>query len=105
MPTPGSTPQDPLVLWRQLLRARGLVAAQRHLPQTRLFAEARHQLLHALEAYVESLAGRGRPIPYALRDELRLQRLTCSDDRFRAPEAGRSELTSRTPRSGPPGTR
>jgi hypothetical protein len=32
---------------------------------------------------VASLVSRGRPVPYALRDELRLHRLTCSADRYR----------------------
>lgn len=34
-------------------------------------------LVEALEAYVGSLTERGHPVPYALRDELRLQRRTC----------------------------
>ena len=38
---------------------------------------ARVELLDALEAYVESLADRGLPVPYPLRDELRLMRSTC----------------------------
>ena len=41
---------------------------------------ARAVLLEALEAYVRSLEERSHPIPYALRDELRLQRLTCATD-------------------------
>lgn len=35
---------------------------------------ARHDLVAALEAYTSCLQGLGRPVPYALRDELRLQR-------------------------------
>lgn len=68
-------------LWDQVVEARGLVASQRHLPVDRSFVGARVELLVALEAYAASLASHGRPIPYALRDDLRLQRLTCSADR------------------------
>ncbi len=35
---------------------------------------ARHVLVLALEAYTSGLEQLGRPVPYALRDELRLQR-------------------------------
>lgn len=35
---------------------------------------ARHDLVLALEAYTAYLTGVGSPVPYALRDELRLQR-------------------------------
>ena len=35
---------------------------------------ARHDLVVALEAYTSGLQRLGRPVPYALRDELRLQR-------------------------------
>lgn len=35
---------------------------------------ARHDLVTALEAYTSCLQRLGRPVPYALRDELRLQR-------------------------------
>jgi hypothetical protein len=35
---------------------------------------ARHDLVVALEAYTSCLEDMGRPVPYALRDELRLQR-------------------------------
>ncbi len=36
--------------------------------------QARHQLIEALEAYLACLAGSNSPIPYRLRDELRLNR-------------------------------
>jgi hypothetical protein len=42
---------------------------------------ARDQVLRALEAYAACLAEQRRPIPYALRDELRLLRLTSSAER------------------------
>ena len=82
-PARSRQPLDPLVLWHQVIRARGLVAQQRHQTLNRPITNARGELLAALEAYVSSLATRGRPIPYALRDELRLQRATCSSDRYR----------------------
>lgn len=64
-------------LWRAVLNARTAWAQERHLPQRGLEPIARATLLDALEAYVESLDARGYPVPYALRDELRLRRLTC----------------------------
>ncbi len=66
----------PTALWHRVLSARTALAQERHLPQRRLEPAARLALLDALEAYVKSLADRGHPVPYALRDELRLQRLT-----------------------------
>ncbi len=65
------------MLWNQVLQARELVAEQRHVPASGSGSDARMELLSALEAYVASLMSRRRPIPYALRDELRLQRATC----------------------------
>lgn len=79
---------EPADLWRQVLKARGVVTSQRHLPVRGSYAAARGELLFALEAYAESLAARGRPIPYALRDELRLNRLTSRADRYQGLEPG-----------------
>jgi hypothetical protein len=73
---------EPRMLWKQVLSARRAVARQRHVLVNSSLAAARGELLSALEAYVESLELGGRPIPYALRDELRLQRLTCPADRY-----------------------
>jgi hypothetical protein len=70
----------PTVLWEEVIRARAALADERQLTQGSA-AAARAELLRALEAYVECLSARGRPIPYAMRDELRLQRLTCPPDR------------------------
>ncbi|MCW2792617.1 MAG: hypothetical protein JWO76_1715 [Nocardioides sp.] len=70
------------------MKARGAVTRQRHLPVRGSFAAARGDLLSALEAYADSLAANGRPIPYALRDELRLHRLTCTADRYQGYEPG-----------------
>ena len=63
-------------LWNQVVSARTLVALERHSPVGSSLATARAELLVALEAYVLSLTAHGRPIPYALRDELRIGRLT-----------------------------
>jgi hypothetical protein len=76
MPTPGRFPTA-AALWNGVLSARAAWANERHLPQRGLEPNARAALLDALEAYVRSLDQRGHPVPYALRDELRLQRLTC----------------------------
>jgi hypothetical protein len=77
----------PTVLWEEVVRARAALADERQLTQGSAAAAARTELLRALEAYVESLSARGRPIPYAMRDELRLQRLTCPPDRRSTPAA------------------
>ena len=66
----------PAVLWAAVLRARADLARQRHLGQGKLDSSAQAALLEALESYVKSLLDRGHPVPYALRDELRLHRLT-----------------------------
>lgn len=59
-----------------VMRARGTILKVRGVPVTsRLdIGNARHELVLALEAYTSCLAAMGRPVPYALRDELRLQR-------------------------------
>lgn len=73
----------PAILWTEVVRAREALALQRQQPQGPSVPEARIELLYALEAYVESLEHLGRPIPYAIRDELRIQQLTCPRDRRR----------------------
>jgi hypothetical protein len=70
-------------LWNKVVRARSAVTLQRHLPRSHATVLARAELLSALEAYVECLTKHGRPIPYGLRDELRIRRLTRHDDRVR----------------------
>jgi hypothetical protein len=79
-------------LWEAVLRARAVWAQERHLPQRGSEPTARLALLDALEAYVKSLDERGHPVPYALRDELRLQRLTCLERRHVRPVTGREGL-------------
>ncbi|GAB2866338.1 hypothetical protein [Nocardioides pacificus] len=65
-------------LWEAVLQAREVLAHERTQPRSSSATEARVTLLHALEAYVDHLERHRRPIPYAIRDELRLQRLTSS---------------------------
>jgi hypothetical protein len=79
-------------LWEAVLSARAVWAHERLLPQRGSEPNARLALLDALEAYVKSLDERGRPVPYALRDELRLQRLTCRSSRHVRPMTTREEL-------------
>jgi hypothetical protein len=77
-PVPPAAPvriDEPTFLWNKVLKARTLVTAQRHLP-IRGPSIARAELLAALEAYAASLTNHRRPIPYALRDELKIRRLT-----------------------------
>jgi hypothetical protein len=79
-------------LWHAVLSARAAWARERHLPQNRLEPNARIALLDALEAYVESLDERGQPVPYELRDELRLRRLTCGPSSLVRPANPGEEL-------------
>jgi hypothetical protein len=65
-----------MFLWNKVVKARSVVTSQRRLPVGGSSSIARAALLAALEAYAVSLTNHGRPIPYALRDELRLTRLT-----------------------------
>lgn len=74
--------ETPTVLWDAVLNARAVWAQERLLPSQGSGCSARNELLYALEAYVRSLDQRGRPVPYALRDELRLVRLTTSSSRL-----------------------
>jgi hypothetical protein len=67
----------PAGLWKAVLKAHADLAHERHLSQRNLESSARVALVEALEWYVASVVERGHPVPYALRDELRLQRLTC----------------------------
>ena len=63
-------------LFRDVVRARHLVLQVRgvQLHSRADLGNARHDLVLALEAYTMGLEQLGRPVPYALRDELRLQR-------------------------------
>jgi hypothetical protein len=79
----------PARLWKAVLRARAELAHERHLNPRGLEPSARVALVAALEAYVKSLTERGHPVPYTLRDELRLQRLTCVTSRGYRPMTSR----------------
>lgn len=63
-------------LFRDVVRARHVVLQVRgvQLHNRTDLGNARHDLVLALEAYTTGLEQLGRPVPYALRDELRLQR-------------------------------
>lgn len=69
---------SPAALWAEVLTARAALAAERSRPNGWTAAtDARADLLRALETYAATLLARHRPIPYALRDEIRLrQRLS-----------------------------
>jgi hypothetical protein len=63
------------VLLNDVVRARATLAQQRRMPQNKLEPSgmARAAMLSALEAYTAALDARRLPVPYALRDELRIQ--------------------------------
>jgi hypothetical protein len=63
-------------LFGDVVRARDAVVQVRRVQLTSRadLGSARHELVVALEAYTSGLQRMGRPVPYALRDELRLQR-------------------------------
>jgi hypothetical protein len=75
-PAPPMSRLTPTELWEAVLRARIALANERHLVRHN-DGTARAVLLGALESYVTSLNERGHPVPYALRDELRLNQRTC----------------------------
>lgn len=66
------------LLWTRVEEARVALADLRcSKPNTLHDARARAECLEALQAYADCLVAQNRPVPYALRDELRLMRLTC----------------------------
>jgi hypothetical protein len=65
----------PAILWNKVVKARAVLAEQRHLPRSQSDWTARDELLSALEAYAANLTDHRRPIPRALRDELKIRRL------------------------------
>jgi len=72
-----SYPLSPLRdLLGDVVRARETIVRVRRVQLTSRadVGNARHELVLALEAYTSGLERLGRPVPYALRDELRLQR-------------------------------
>ncbi len=76
VPATPRRPGEPWFLWNQVVKARSVVASERLTPVGRSTSTARADLLSALEAYAVSLTNHRRPIPYALRDELRMMRLS-----------------------------
>jgi hypothetical protein len=73
---------DPGVLWERVVASRIALRRERSQPaNSSAHSVARDQVLRALEAYAACLAEQRRPIPYELRDELRLLRLTSSAER------------------------
>lgn len=70
-------PHRPLdLLWSELVSARDAVAEARQGPQglSNMTELARRHLVMALEAYTSELQAQKLPVPYRLRDDLRLQR-------------------------------
>lgn len=65
-----------MVLWTRVVEARAQMHRERQLPAGAAHSAARAEFLSALEGYVAALTRRGRPIPYVLRDELLVHRLT-----------------------------
>ncbi len=73
---------DPALLWERVVTCRVALRRERSQPaNSSAHSAARDNFLRALEAYADCLAEHRRPIPYALRDELRLLRLTSSAER------------------------
>lgn len=74
-----SVGSDPLlVLFQEVTLARAAMVVARRAPLgTPSVVEAtRTRLLRALEAYTAELNSRHLPVPYAIRDDLRIQRRT-----------------------------
>lgn len=76
---PSCEPIDPgtlTILARRLQSAREAVAEERLSGNGRpdLLIQARRTMLRALEDYIHALESHALPVPYALRDELRLHR-------------------------------
>lgn len=83
MPTPSAAHPsdgcDPLfALFQEVTSARAAMVVARRAPLGSPSAVdgTRARLLHALEAYTAELDARHLPVPYAIRDDLRIQRRT-----------------------------
>jgi hypothetical protein len=83
MPPPTAEPPafrlDPLsALIQEVISARAAMTAARRAPlgASNMVEVTRTRLLLALEAYTAELDARHLPVPYAIRDDLRIQRLT-----------------------------
>ena len=78
------SPHRPLdALWEELVSARAAVVEARQGPQgaASMTEAARQRLIAALEAYTAELQAHNLPIPYRLRDDLRLQRRALGPSR------------------------
>ena len=75
-------PDDARVLWSRVEEAREHARQLRSVVITGAAKQAssRWEYLEALQAYADHLAAHHRPLPYRLRDELRLLHLTCASD-------------------------
>jgi hypothetical protein len=80
---PGNTAERPpfgrdplLALMQEVLSARAAMTVARRAPlgAANMIDATRIRLLHALEAYTAELDARHLPVPYAIRDDLRIQR-------------------------------
>ena len=81
--TDSSTPADPALgfdhlmgLFQEVTSARAAMTVARRAPlgRSRLVDAPRARLLLALEAYTAELNARNLPVPYGIRDDLRIQR-------------------------------
>lgn len=72
-----SVGSDPLlVLFQEIADARAAMVVARRAPlgTPSVVEGIRTRLLHALEAYTAELVARRLPVPYGIRDDLRIQR-------------------------------
>ena len=65
-----------LELFQEVINARAEMTIARRAPlgRSRLIDAPRARLLQALEAYTAELESRNLPVPYGIRDDLRIQR-------------------------------
>jgi hypothetical protein len=63
-------------LFQEVISARAAMTVARRAPlgRSRLIDAPRARLLQALEAYTAELNARNLPVPYGIRDDLRIQR-------------------------------
>jgi hypothetical protein len=74
-----SVGSDPLTaLFQEVISARAAMVVARRAPlgTPSIFEGTRTRLLAALEAYAAALDARNLPVPYGIRDDLRIQRRT-----------------------------
>lgn len=76
-PARATIPLD--LLLRDVVLARAMLAAERQRPgkPSGSSDSARVQMVFALKAYTSALEARQLPVPYALRDELRIHQRIC----------------------------